>query len=303
MVASLPRRRVLLEGCLNLRDLGGCRAADGRQVRAGCLFRSDELCALTTDDLKVIASLGIRVVFDLRNDLERSRRPNRLPPGIEVLDRTSPGSGEGRTTEEAIAAGDVPDRDDAYMTSVYVDVLTRLAPELRILVERAAAALERPLLFHCAAGKDRTGVAAALLLGLLGVPDETILDDYELTTAHSAPHRLAALRPVLIEHLVPEERVRPLFEARRPVLASTLIHLDEQFGGFEKYAVDVLGVVPTLPEQLRETLLAPSNRQNMEPEQAGPARPRAPDLRASQAPRQSGIIRSWGPGGRAAGEG
>ena len=196
------------------------------------------------------------MVFDLRNDIERLRRPNRLPPGIEVLERTSPGSSEGRTTEEAIAAGDVPDRDDAYMTSVYVDVLTRLAPELRILVERSAAALERPLLFHCAAGKDRTGVAAALLLGLLGVPDETILDDYELTTAHSPPHRLAALRPVLIEHLVPEERVRPLFEARRPVLASTLIHLDEEFGGFEKYAVDVLGVVPTLPEQLRETLLA-----------------------------------------------
>jgi protein-tyrosine phosphatase len=259
MDASLPQRRVLLEGCLNLRDLGGCRAADGRQVRAGCLFRSDELCALTTDDLKVIASLGIRVVFDLRNDLERSRRPNRLPPGIEVLERTSPGSGEGRKTEEAIAAGDVPDRDDVYMTSVYVDMLTRLAPELRILVERAAAALERPLLFHCAAGKDRTGVAAALLLGLLGVPDETILDDYELTTAYSAPHRLAALRPVLIEHQVPEERVRPLLEARRPVLASTLIHLYEQFGGFEKYAVDVLGVVPTLPEQLRENLLAPAN--------------------------------------------
>jgi protein-tyrosine phosphatase len=259
MVAPLPPRRVLLEGCLNLRDLGGWRAADGREVRGGCLFRSDELCRLTADDLELVASLGVRVVLDLRNDLERSRRPDRLPPGIELLERTSPGSGEGRTIEEAIADGDVPDRDDAYMTSVYVDLLTRLAPELRILLERAASALERPLLFHCVAGKDRTGIAAALLLGLLGVPDETILDDYELTTAYSAPHRLAALRPVLIEHRVPEERVRPLLEARRPVLASTLIHLYEQFGAFEHYAVEVLGVDPTLPEQLRETLLAPSN--------------------------------------------
>ena len=88
------------------------------------------------------------------------------------------------------------------------------------------------------------------------MPDETILDDYELTTTCSAAHRLAALRPVLIEHQFPEERVRPLLEARRPVLASTLIHLYEHFGGFERYAVDVLGVIPTLPE-LRETLLAP----------------------------------------------
>jgi len=259
MSASLPERHVLLDGCLNLRDLGGYRSVDTRQVRARCLFRSDELCALTTDDLNVIAQLGIRVVFDLRNDFERSRRPNRLPPGVEVLERTSPGTGRGRTLEEAIAAGDVPDRDEAYMTAMYMDMLIRLAPELRIIVERAASAAERPLLFHCAAGKDRTGIAAALLLGLLRVPEQTILDDYELTTSYSAAHRLAALRPVLMGQNVPEERIRPLLEARRPVLASTLKHINEQFGGFEEYAAEVLGVDPTLPERIRKSLLVHSN--------------------------------------------
>jgi protein-tyrosine phosphatase len=258
---SSPRRHVILEGCLNLRDLGGYPTADFRQVRQGCLFRSDELCALTTGDLHAISNLGVQVVFDLRNDLERSRRPNRLPPRIEVLERQSPGSDEGRTTEERVAGGDLPERDDSYMTAMYVDLLTRLAPELRILVERAADAPARPLLFHCAAGKDRTGIAAALLLGLLGVSDEIILDDYELTTTLAAPRRLEAMQPLLREHHVSEQRVRPLLEVRRVVLASALAHVYQEWGSFEHYAIDVLRVPPDLPERLRISLLVPTHSQ------------------------------------------
>lgn len=255
----LIRDELRLEGCLNLRDLGGHRAADGRRLRDRCLFRSDQLCALTAEDLDVVVNLGIRVVFDLRNELERNRRPNRLPPGVELLERSTPASGAGRTLEEQIAARDLPERDDEYMAGVYIDLLTRLAPELRILVERAVEARERPLLFHCAAGKDRTGVAAAILLGLLGVPDDAILDDYEATTTLAAPRRLAALGPLLSERGVPEDRVRHLVEVRRPVLGAALRHLREHWGGFEAYALDVLGTAPDLPERLRQALLLPSH--------------------------------------------
>jgi protein-tyrosine phosphatase len=258
MAAPTPRTYVFLEGCRNLRDLGGYPAPGGRRVRRECLFRSDELCSLTQEDVDVLVDLGIQVVFDLRNDLERSRRPNRLPPGIEVLERRSPGSKEGRTTEEKIATGELPERDDKFMMAEYLDLLTRLSPELRMLLERAVDAPERPMLFHCAAGKDRTGIAAALLLGLLGVADETILDDYELTTAHAAPRRLQAMRPLLLEHCVSEEQVRPLLEVRRSVLAATLAHIYEQWGGFEGYAIEILGVTADLPERLRQSLLVPA---------------------------------------------
>jgi protein-tyrosine phosphatase len=251
------REELRLEGCLNLRDLGGLRTADRRRLRERCLFRSDQLCALTAEDLGVVAGLGIRVVLDLRNEGERLRRPNRVPPGVEVLERTTPASGTGRTLEEQIAARDIPERDDEYMAAVYIDLLTRLAPELRILVERAVEARERPLLFHCAAGKDRTGVAAAILLGLLGVPDDAILDDYEVTTTVAAPRRLAALGPLLSEHGVSEHRVRHLVEVRRPVLGAALRHVHERWGDFEAYAAEVLGTAPDLPERLREALLLP----------------------------------------------
>lgn len=252
----MERRHIPLEGNLNLRDLGGYQSGDGRRVRTGCLFRSDELHRLTDADLEVLRDLGIRVVVDLRNEQERAVRPSRLPHGVDVRERTSPWSGgDLRTTEELIVAGELPVRDDDIFAGIYVDLLERLTPELRAILELAVDAPTRPLLFHCAAGKDRTGIAAAVLLGVLGVTDDAILDDYELTSTYWGARRLEALAPVMAEHGIAEERVRPLVEARRPVLAATLDHLHERWGGFEGYAGDQLGVAADLPDRLRQALL------------------------------------------------
>jgi protein-tyrosine phosphatase len=251
-------RHIPLEGNLNLRDIGGYRSADGREVRRGCLFRSDELHALTDSDLVTVAGLGIRVVFDLRNASERYARPNRLPADVELLERVSPSTTEGTPTpEEQIAGGTLPEPDDVQFASVYMGLLDRLAPELRIILERAVDAATRPLLFHCAAGKDRTGLTAALILGLLGVPDDAILDDYELTSTYYTPRRMDSLAALMTEHGLPDARVRPLLEARRPVLERALRQLRERWGGFDGYARDHLGVAADLPERLRAALLIP----------------------------------------------
>jgi protein-tyrosine phosphatase len=252
----VDRRHILLEGSLNLRDLGGYPSADGRVIRSGCVFRSDELHALTDADLEIVGGLGIRVVFDLRNPVERSARPNRLPGEIELLERESPSANvESRTTEEQIARDELPTADDEYFATVYIDLLDRLGPEVRTILERAVDAPERPLLFHCAAGKDRTGLAAAVLLGVLGVADDVILDDYELTSTYFTPRKMDALAPMLAEKGIPDEHMRPLLEARRPVLATTLRHLHAEWGGFEGYARERLAVDPDLPGRLRAALL------------------------------------------------
>jgi len=250
-------RLVRLEGCLNLRDIGGYATADGRTVRTGCLFRSDELHALTDADLVAVADLGIKVVFDLRNHAERQARPNRLPADVELLERASPSTLRGATytAEEQIALGLVPERDDELRTRQYVSLLDRLAPELRVILDRAVDAPARPLLFHCAAGKDRTGLVAAVLLGLLGVPDETVLDDYELTSTYYAPRRLDALAATMAEHGVGADDVRHLLEARRPVLAAALQHVHEQWGGVEAFVRDRVKVDQDLPTRLRASLL------------------------------------------------
>jgi protein-tyrosine phosphatase len=254
----VPERHVLLEGCLNLRDLGGYETADGRRVRFGCLFRSDELHALTDADLEAVGALGIRVVFDLRNLDEREARPNRLPPGVEVLERVTPSTGgDTRTTEQQIMLGELPARDDEFFAGVYIRLLDVLAPELRIIVERAADARTRPLLFHCAAGKDRTGITAALLLGLLGVPDDVILDDFELTTTYFTPRKMASLAGRMAEYGITDERLRPLLEARRPVLATMIDHVNDRWGGFDAYAREHVGVGTEVIDRLRTELLAP----------------------------------------------
>ena len=250
-------RHVPLEGCFNLRDVGGYTSIDGRRVRTGCVFRSDELHALTDADVEAIAGLGIKVVFDLRNADERAARPSRLPKDVELLERVSPSGGGNRgTTEEQIALGTLPVPDDEYFASVYVDLIARLAPEIREILERAVDAPARPLLFHCAGGKDRTGIVTAVLLGLLGVPDDVILDDYELTSTYFTPRKLATLVSVMEAHGIPEDRVLPLLQARRPVMATLIRHVHAEADGFARYARDHLGVAPDLTDRLRAALLA-----------------------------------------------
>jgi protein-tyrosine phosphatase len=249
-------RHIALEGCLNLRDLGGYLTHDRREVRWGCLYRSGELCSLTDADLATIEGLGVRVVIDLRNEVERSARPDRLPSGVQLIERRSPAAmgGPDRTLEELIAAGEFPVRDDERVTRIYVDALDRLIPEIKLILELAVDAPERPMLFHCAAGKDRTGIVAAVLLGLLGVPVQTIIEDYELTTTYYATHRLNAVASLLAEHGVPPERVSHLVEARTPALEGCLEHLHDRWGSFDGYAITAVGLPADLPDRLRASL-------------------------------------------------
>jgi hypothetical protein len=138
----MTERHHALDGCLNLRDVGGYLTAEGRQVRWGCLYRSGELCSLTDADLDAVGRLGVRVVVDLRNRWERVARPGRLPPGVELVERPSPPTGRarGRTLEEQIVTGDLPVKDDEYLTTMYVGLLDRLAPEVRLVLELAVDA-------------------------------------------------------------------------------------------------------------------------------------------------------------------
>jgi protein-tyrosine phosphatase len=213
---------------------------------------------LTNGDREILNQLGIAVVVDLRDRNEREARPNRLPAGVEVVERTSPPTnGRVRTLEDLIVAGEFAIRGDEYMKTAYIATLDRLGPELRAILERAADSRSRPLVFHCASGKDRTGIAAAVLLGILGVPEDVILDEYELTSVLASPRRLKALSPLLVQHGVSEARMRSLLDARRSVLATMLRHVVQHSNGFDGYAIAHAGVAPNLPDRLRDSLLVP----------------------------------------------
>ena len=251
-------RLVPFEGTLNFRDLGGYRGVEGRRVRWGMVFRSDALSELTDADLRLLARLGLRVVHDFRWDFERRRAPSRLPSGAglrAVVRSVGEPPAEQSDVVELIMAGKVDDYGTDLIVGIYREMLTKAAPTFGALLTGLAEPAELPALFHCTAGKDRTGIAAALLLGLLGVPDETVLDDYELSTRYRSNRRIAELRPRLEAAGVDVERARPLLSAHREVLETSLRELEAEHGSLLGYLTGPAGVSHSTVERLREILL------------------------------------------------
>jgi protein-tyrosine phosphatase len=246
-IVSLPRI-VSLEGCTNFRDLGGYRTADGRRVRHGVVFRSAHLGGLTETDRRTLRDLGVRTIVDLRGIDEAAETPHAIEGlGIDVL----PAAIEPRVGEKlrlAVEEGRAtPELISGYMTDHYRDYPGRAAGAFRTLFATLADGARRPLVFHCTAGKDRTGFAAALLLSMLGVPWETIIEDYLHTntvwTGHVGryPELDAATRAALIE-------------ARLDYLEAAFAALRQDHGAVEVFCESMLGVDGACVARLRAEL-------------------------------------------------
>jgi protein-tyrosine phosphatase len=246
--AALPRV-VPLEGCSNLRDLGGYRTADGRRVQMGRVFRSASLAHLTDADLALFGMLGIRTVCDLRGVRESERAPSCLPAGpapdvVRLPIEPRVGASLRDLLRREAATG-----EDTYalLQAAYSAYAGEHLPRYRALF---ALLLEGqlPLLFHCSAGKDRTGFGAALLLTALDVPREAVMADY-----------LATNRIWGREHSLPPdtpEAVRDtLLAAHRPLLESALAQAVENYGSLERLLEDGLGLDAVRLRALRGMLL------------------------------------------------
>ena len=251
-----------LEGALNFRDLGGYVGLDGRTVRWGRVFRSDALHALTDRDVAVIAELGLRSVFDLRWSHERERQPTVLVASdrlrsVHLMVGEDPDLTNTPELMDQILDGSLPEADDGFMATMYADMLRDGAATFGRLLTHLAEDDWLPALFHCTAGKDRTGISAALLLSVLGVDECTIVDDYELSTLYRSNKRIEELRPAIEAAGVDVEKVRPFLSARRPVMEATLRHLREDHGGVEAYLTERAGVSRETLARLRSLLLEP----------------------------------------------
>lgn len=185
----MTSRLIALEGCLNFRDLGGYPTADGRLVRWRQVFRSDALHLLTPSDIaRLRDELRVRDVVDLRSSAElRSEGQGPLAPQDVRFHHVPLFDGEVRSEDRERAA-------QISLAGRYV-FLAEFAGEPIARVITTIAAADAGAVFHCAAGKDRTGVISAILLGLLGVPDDVIVADYVATRENldAIVDRLSAL--------------------------------------------------------------------------------------------------------------
>ncbi|MEM1263500.1 MAG: tyrosine-protein phosphatase [Pseudomonadota bacterium] len=261
--------RVLpLEGGRNFRDLGGYHTADGKRVKWGHVFRSGVMDGLTDADYDYLSSLGIRTICDFRAADERKSEPTDWRAGtIDYLTFPDPpeeeeGSGlldalrkEGVTPEE-VAQG---------MAAGYVGIAYQHAPAYREMFDRLAGG-EIPLTFNCSAGKDRTGIAAALLLTVLGVPHSTIVSDYALSDdivdymaafMSDDARAKAAERdsPYAFLMAMPPELVEPLMRSDEQYIESALTALADKHGSVMSFIQDDLDVTDAEIEAIRTALL------------------------------------------------
>ncbi|WP_042396362.1 tyrosine-protein phosphatase [Streptacidiphilus carbonis] len=247
----MTTRHIAFERLHNFRDLGGYAAADGRSVRWGRLYRSDSLGKLTPGgpDHQRFLDLGIRTVVDLRYPWE-VERGGRVPeqPGLEYHNLSI----EHRPYDQAAID---PDADPwRHLADRYAEVVEDGAKEIRETLDVIAAdgrPDSAPLVFHCASGKDRTGLIAALVLSLLGVGEDDILADFALTELASA-RLLADYRAAYPDR----EQIWPGYgRAPAAVLRHVLDDLTAAHGSVRGYAVERLGVDDELVGALRARLL------------------------------------------------
>jgi protein-tyrosine phosphatase len=250
---DLTGRLVELDGPANFRDLGGYRTRAGRAVRTGRVFRSDSLSAMSGRDVEhCVQVLGLHTIVDLRTGHEVDRFSHGPLEREGVRFRHEPIIDETRVDPDARSSDAA-----ASMTldEIYRMMLERFGDRFATVLRLVADPANHPLVFHCAAGKDRTGLTAALTLGLLDVDEETIVLDY-VATAQRMPDLIArnlARAEAQGDELV--EVARQHYEARAEAMEEVLRWIHEEHGTIEGY-VQAQGLEPQAITQLRSALLA-----------------------------------------------
>ncbi|HQR04184.1 MAG: tyrosine-protein phosphatase [Proteobacteria bacterium] len=251
---TLPRQ-VVLEGARNFRDMGGYATTDGRHVKFGRLYRSDNLSRLSVADWDRLRQLGLVTVVDFRTAEEVAATPPEVPADISLL--PLPIGLAGLNIEDfrqRVSEG----RLDASMLGVsYSAIAFSAADRYRRWFEFLLAHPDRVSVFHCTSGKDRTGLAAALFLSALGVPRETVLQDF--TASNRFLHdgieaTLARVRanPKLAGN---EELLRRLLGVERSQMEQTFTDIEQRYGSVDAYLTRALGVGPAQRERLRTIYL------------------------------------------------
>ncbi|MGE0879422.1 MAG: tyrosine-protein phosphatase [Acidimicrobiia bacterium] len=256
--ALVAAERVLpFENVVNFRDLGGYPVAGGGHTRWGMLFRSASLSALTDADRDALETLGLRLIIDLRRELEVEKQPTQLANGSTIRIVNLPFLSEGRGTHVVRAEGSEKITDGTvFLAQIYTGIIDNASAEIAAAFDLFAQPDNLPALFHCMVGKDRTGMLAGLLLSYLGVPDEHVLDDYELTTHHMELSRyIDSSQPPQPGAMAPET-LAGLFASPRHLMSDLLAYVRAQHGSVENYLMRTCGMRAETLAALRSALVA-----------------------------------------------
>jgi protein-tyrosine phosphatase len=233
-------RRLPLDGAGNFRDLGGYETQDGRCVKWGVIYRSGHLNNLTQNDLKHIQNLGIKSISDFRGPSEAAAEPDRIPDGISnSAYPVDVACSDLKTRIHAVIRGESEMDAFAYLTKVNRKFVTDYSGVFgRWLRDLAGNPDLLPQVFHCTAGKDRAGFASAILLMILGVPEDIVMTDYLKTNTYMNGFVEQTIKKIRKRTLSGKraETIRPLLIADERYLQEALNAIRENWGSIEKYA-------------------------------------------------------------------
>ncbi|MEV5572442.1 tyrosine-protein phosphatase [Spirillospora sp. NPDC052269] len=253
------------DGADNVRDLGGHPLPGGGATASGRVLRADALTRLSDADVRRLAAYGVRTVIDFRTPMEvDTNGRDRLPDGVRTV-HLPVGGGNLSGFYDVIGSGDADRQREAFgdgrLEGLMIDINRtfvrdeaergRFADAVRLV----ASAESGPLLFHCTAGKDRTGWLAAVLLAAVGVDRATIMDDF-LRSNHYLRHTTQKIIEAMAElgQMAEPELLRPLLEQQPAYLEAAFNEADALFGSFEDFLRDGLALDATTLDALRENL-------------------------------------------------
>lgn len=254
--------RVLpFQGLVNFRDLGGYPTVEGRKTKWNRLYRSGHLAKATRQDLQALSQLGIHTLVDFRSDQERERKPDLLPPGDKIRVVSLPIQEEGqpplapeirKLVKERKLKGHDPSEK---MREMYRQLAADFPDAYRQFFQALLDAAGRPVLWHCSAGKDRAGFAAALTLKLLGVDDQVVMQDYLLSREHTHFNRRQILTVGLMRGPRAARFVNRMNDVDQSWLKTAYQTVDQTWGDFNQYVKKALGLSFGDINQLREYYL------------------------------------------------
>jgi len=231
-------RLIPMENTSNFRDLGGIPTEDGRVLKWGKIFRSGKLSKLSKRDLDYFNTLGINTVVDFRDDVEVEKDKTLTPNNREVkIIRTPIGDRSGNMQSQLRKQIKSANQDDFDSEKFVADVMRQFidsfAYQYQPFLEIVAETKNTPILFHCTAGKDRTGLGTALILGMLGVEREVIFNDFMMSNYYRNKDINKTLRKT---SLVAKQRItQPLVEVKKSYIISAFEAIDDKYGSLEYF--------------------------------------------------------------------
>jgi len=249
-VTDSTKREVKLQGAINFRDVGGYVTKEGKHVKWGKIYRSAAINKLTEQDLQKLQSLHLAYVLDFRGPYEVQAAPDKVPTGATriSLPAGSENIGDSNYMKNMVKSM----RNDSSLLQFYSGLTPFQARYTPLFDELLQVNTDSALLFHCTAGKDRTGIAAALVLYALGVDEQTIMQDYLATNYYRKTENERSIKGMMQLYNMDEATARGMMDAKPVYLQATFRSIEKQYGSMDNFLEKELGLTPSKRKALQK---------------------------------------------------